>query len=75
MTPSQQIQQRQHNEGNDASTKKVTIPVQLTMPAQQELAPGDESRRQRDEGNNADKVLGATMECGYNYLRLLLYDN
>ncbi len=35
----------------------------------------DESGRQRNEGDNADEVVNATMECGYSYLRLLLYTN
>jgi hypothetical protein len=33
MTPAQQGQQYQHNEGNDASTKRVTMPAQLMTPA------------------------------------------
>jgi hypothetical protein len=32
-TPAQQGQQHRHNEGNDASTKKMTMPAQLMMPA------------------------------------------
>jgi hypothetical protein len=33
MTPAQQGLQCQHNEGNDASTKRVMMPAQLMMPA------------------------------------------
>jgi hypothetical protein len=29
----------------------------------------------RAEGENADEVVDTTMQCGYNYLRLLLYAN
>ncbi len=35
----------------------------------------DKSRCQCDDGDNADEVVDATMECGLNYLRLLLYAN
>ncbi len=60
-TPAQQGRQHHHIEGNDASTKMVTMPAQLTS--------------QRNKDNNAGKVVDAAVECGYNYLRLLLYAN
>ncbi len=35
----------------------------------------DESPRQLNKGDNANEVVDAAMECGFNYLSLLLYAN
>ncbi len=42
------------------------MPVQLMMWS-------NKSGRQHDEGDNADEVVNAAMECEYSYLRLQLY--
>ncbi len=44
------------------------MPVQL-------ICQRDKSRHQCNEGDNADEVVNAAMECGYTYLRLLLNAN
>jgi hypothetical protein len=67
-TPAPQGRLCQNNKGNDASTKRVMMPVQLTEPARQQPC-------QRNEGNNTDKVVDAAVECGYKYLMLQLYAN
>ncbi len=66
--PAQQGHQCQHKESNKANKKRVMMPAQLWRLS-------DASRCQLDKGNNADEVVEAAMECGYYYLRLLLYDN
>jgi hypothetical protein len=67
--PAQQGWQCQHNKENDASTKRAMKQAQLMMPQ------NDKSRCQCNKGDNADEVVDAAMECGYNYLRLLRYAN
>ncbi len=57
-----------HNEGDDSSTKRMMMPLQLMMPVWQERTPAQQGGRRRWGAN-------ATMECGYSYLRLLLYAN
>jgi hypothetical protein len=55
--PAQQEQQCGHYKGSNVSTMRAMMPAQLMIPC-------DESRRQRDEGNNADKVVDAAVGCG-----------
>ncbi len=70
--------QRQHqrNKVNNASRMRVMILAQRRWQCQHNWwCQHDKSRRQCDKGDNADKVVNAAMECGYTYLRLLLYAN
>ncbi len=64
----------QHDKGGNASTMRAMMPAQRGQQCQRNWQRHfDKSRCQHDEGDNADKVVDAAMECGYNYLRLLLY--
>jgi hypothetical protein len=74
----QQGQQCQHDKNNDATIIRAMMPAQPQRGWQCHCnwqCQHDESQCQRDKGNNPDEVVNATIEYGYNYLRLLLYAN
>ncbi len=75
-TPAQQGQQCQHDKGIKANTLRAMMPAQRRWQCQHNWqCQGDKRQRLRYEGNNLDKVVDAAEECGYNYLKLLLYTN
>jgi hypothetical protein len=75
-TPVQQGQQSQHYKGINASTIRAMMPAKRKWLCQCNWwCQRDKSQRQHDEGTNVDEVVDAAMECGYGYLRLLLYAN
>ncbi len=74
--PVQQGQQCQHNKCGNPSTIRAMMPAQRGWWCQCNWWwQCDESQCQHDEGNNTDEVVDTAMECGYNYLELLLYAN
>ncbi len=76
--------QHQPNKVNNASTTSMATPAQSGPWCQHKEGDNasviDDARVtkswcQRNAGDNTVEVIDATVECGYNYLRLLLYAN
>ncbi len=77
-TPAQQGQQCQPNKGSNTSTMRAMMSAQRKRGWQFKhdwWCQRNKSWHQVDKGDNTDEVVDASVECGYNYLRLLLYAN